>query len=52
MFGDVVKAAPWDRFSEREQRMIAEDALRIFEMLVPATRVARPVKSAVDALTD
>ena len=52
MFKDVAKAAPWDRFTDREQRMIAEDALRIFEMLIPATRVARPVKNAVDALTD
>ena len=52
MFKDVMEAAPWDRFTEMEQRMIAEDALRIFEMLIPATRVGRPVKRAVDAMTN
>ena len=52
MFGDVVKAAPWDTFTEREQKMIAEDALRIFEMLIPASRVVRPAKNVVEALKD
>lgn len=44
MYQDVIKTAPWDTFTEREQRMIAEDALRIFQLLVPASRVANPVK--------
>ena len=52
MFNDVSKAAPWDRFTDREQRMIAEDALRIFEMLIPASRVVRPVKNVMNALED
>lgn len=44
MYQDVIKTAPWDTFTEREQRMIAEDAIRIFQLLVPASRVANPVK--------
>lgn len=43
MYKDVIKAAPWDYFSPREQRMIREDAWRIFQMLIPASRVAEPV---------
>ena len=44
MFKDVMEAAPWDRFDRFEREQIAEDALRIFELLVPASRVAEPVK--------
>ena len=44
MYQDVIKTAPWDTFTEREQGVIAEDALRIFQLLVPASRVANPVK--------
>ena len=47
MFKDVVEAAPWDRFDRFEQEQIAEDALRIFELLIPASRVSEPVKRMV-----
>ena len=50
MYQDVIKTAPWDTFTEREQRMIAEDALRIFQLLVPASRVANPVKRVAKEL--
>lgn len=52
MYQDVIKTAPWDTFTEREQRMIAEDALRIFQLLVPASRVANPVKRIAKELGD
>lgn len=52
IFKDVIKAAPWDTFTEREQRMIAEDALQIFDLLIPASRVRHAVRNAVDAVTE
>ena len=47
MFKDVVEAAPWDRFDRFEQKQIAEDALRIFELLIPASRISEPVQRMV-----
>ena len=52
MYQDVIKTAPWDTFTEREQSMIAEDALRIFQLLVPASRVANPVKRIANKLSE
>ena len=40
MYKDVVKAAPWDRFTEDERNLIREDTWRIFQMLFPVTRTA------------
>lgn len=48
MFKDVIKSAPWDSFSNREQKMIAEDAWRIFQMLFPVSRTAEPVKRIIN----
>lgn len=47
MYKDIMEAAPWDRFDTFERRQIAEDALRIFELLAPASRVVEPVKRMV-----
>ena len=47
-FKDVVEAAPWDYFSRREQRLIAEDAWRLIQMLFPATRVKEGVRNALE----
>ena len=40
MYKDVVKAAPWDRFTKAERNLIREDTWRIFQMLFPVTRTA------------
>lgn len=47
-FKDVVEAAPWDYFSRREQRLIADDAWRLIQMLFPATRVKEGVRNALE----
>lgn len=52
MYKDIEKTAPWDYFSPREQKLIQEDAWRIFEMLLPAARLATPVKNAVEQMTE
>lgn len=53
IFKDVVEAAPWNYFSRREQRLIAEDAWRLFQMLFPAAKLkdaARNAGELIDAL--
>jgi hypothetical protein len=48
MFRDVIKASPWEDFSEYEQEKIAEDALKIMDMVIPALRVKNPIKRAIE----
>jgi hypothetical protein len=48
MFRDVIKASPWEDFSEYEQKKIAEDALKIMDMVIPALRVKNPIKRAIE----
>ena len=47
---DVIKSAPWDSFDDAFNRHVREDALRIFELIFPASRIRHPLKNAVKAI--
>ena len=47
---DVFKSAPWDSFDDAFNRHVREDALKIFELIFPASRIRHPLKNAVKAV--